>query len=277
MTETTNLKHVDGGARIDGGTLAGKVALVTGSNRGLGREIAIAMALAGANIALAARRVESLDETRICVERLGRLAMCFECDVADEVSVSRMANATLESFGRVDIVVANAGVAGPTQLMHEIRYQNWRECLTTNLDGIFLTFRDFIPRMIEAHEGCLIAISSMTGKRPLLGRTPYAAAKMGAIGLVRTLALELGPYGVRVNCVCPGPVEGPRIREVIARQAAQQGVSEVDAARQFISTSALGRFVEPSEVASTCVFLASPAASAITGEDLNVSAGLVMY
>ncbi|MBO0682972.1 MAG: SDR family oxidoreductase, partial [Candidatus Dormibacteraeota bacterium] len=125
--------------------------------------------------------------------------------------------------------------------------------------------------------GSLIAVSSMTGKRPLAGRTPYAAAKLGVIGLCRTLALELGPYGVRVNSVCPGAVDGPRIQDVVREQARLQGVTEEVALRQFTEGSPLRRLVQPEEVAAACVYLASDASAAVTGEDLNVSAGTVMY
>ena len=127
-----------------------------------------------------------------------------------------MAKGVLERFGAVHTVVANAGIGGPTTPMHEIDLAAWRECLSIDLDGVFLTFRAFIPSLIAAGAGSLIAISSMTGKRPLYGRTPYAASKMGVIGLVRTLALELGPHGIRVNAVCPGAVGGPRLDAVFA-------------------------------------------------------------
>jgi NAD(P)-dependent dehydrogenase (short-subunit alcohol dehydrogenase family) len=131
--------------------------------------------------------------------------------------------------------------------------------------------------MIESGAGSLVAISSMTGKRPLHGRTPYAAAKMGVIGLVRTLAVELGPHGIRVNAVCPGAVAGPRIDDVIRRQAATRGITEHEALLAFTGASPLGRLVKANEVAAACAYLASDAAAAITGEDLNVSAGVVMY
>src|SRR6202030_3219722 len=107
------------------------------------------------------------------------------------------------------------GVAGPTAPLHEITLEQWRATIATDVDGVFLTFRAFIPGLIARRSGSLIAISSMTGKRPLHGRTPYAAAKMGVIGIVRTLATELGPHNVRVNAVCPGLVAGPRIETVL--------------------------------------------------------------
>ena len=117
----------------------------------------------------------------------------------------------------------------------------------------------------------------MTGKRPLPGRTPYAAAKMGVIGLVRTLAAELGPHDIAVNAVCPGFVAGPRIEEVLRRQAAVRGIAEEAVRAEVASLSPLRRMVRPEEVAATCVYLASDDSAGITGEDLNVTAGVVMY
>ena len=251
--------------------------MVTGANRGLGREIAVAMAAAGAHVALVARERASLTATEDAVARHGADTLTVECDVTSPDATAAMAREALDHFGRVDAVVASAGIAGPTTPMHEMPYEAWRECLATDLDGVFLTLRDFIPPMIQAGAGSLIAISSITGKRPLAGRTPYAAAKMGVIGLMRTLALEVGPHGIRANSVCPGAVEGPRMRGVIAAQATRIGITPEEAAREFTDPAPLGRLVEPGEVAAACVFLASDAAAGITGEDLNVSAGLVMY
>ena len=131
--------------------------------------------------------------------------------------------------------------------------------------------------MLARGSGSLIAISSITGKRPLAGRTPYASAKMGVIGLCRTLAAELGPEGIRVNSICPRAVEGPRIIDVFRNQARAQGIRGEEARRQFTDPAPLKRLVGADEVGRACVFLASDAASAVTGEDLNVAAGLVMY
>jgi len=261
----------------DGHSLRGQVAVVTGGNQGIGAAIATGFAGVGASIVIAARTEESLSEMAQRLNDFGADCLPVQCDVTDERSVAVLGESVLKRFSRVDVVVANAGVAGPTALMHTISYEQWRECMAIDLDGVFLTFRQFIPHMLERGRGCLIAISSMTGKRPLYGRTPYATAKMGVIGLVRTLAHELGPSGIRVNAICPGAVDGPRIEAVIERQAAIQGVSIEAARAQLIGPSALKRLVAPEEVAAACVFIASPAAASITGEDLNVTAGVVMY
>jgi NAD(P)-dependent dehydrogenase (short-subunit alcohol dehydrogenase family) len=252
------------------------VAVVTGGNRGIGRAIAVALAADGFAVAVTARDADTLADTVAAIEADGGTALALPCDVRDEESVITMAR-DVADLGRVHTVVANAGIAGPTAPLHEIQLAEWRNCLATDLDGVFLTFRAFVPAMIESGAGSLVAISSMTGKRPLHGRTPYAAAKMGVIGLVRTLAVELGPHGIRVNAVCPGAVAGPRIDDVIRRQAATRGITEEEALRAFTGASPLARLVKANEVATACAYLASDAAASITGEDLNVSAGVVMY
>jgi NAD(P)-dependent dehydrogenase (short-subunit alcohol dehydrogenase family) len=162
--------------------------------------------------------------------------------------------------------------------MHEITYDEWKECVTTDLDGVYLTFRRFIPPMIDSGQGgSLIALSSMTGKRPLPERTPYCAAKMGVIGLVRSLAMELGSHKIRVNSVCPGAVAGDRLDRIVKQSAVANGITEDEAMRKFSDPAALKRPTLAEEVAAACVFLAGEASSGITGEDMNVSAGLVMY
>jgi NAD(P)-dependent dehydrogenase (short-subunit alcohol dehydrogenase family) len=232
------------------GELDGTVAVVTGANRGLGEAIAVAMAREGARVVASARDVSSADGVMRRLQEMGTDCMAAAGDVLSEESMAALAGTVLDRFGRADVVVANAGIAGPTRPMHQITLEEWRHCLAADLDGVFLTFRPFVPGMIEQGSGSLIAISSMTGKRPLAGRTPYAAAKMGVIGLCRSLALKLGPHGIRVNSVCPGAVNGPRIAEVIRNQATLQGVDEDVARRQFTDSSALNRLVEPEEVAA---------------------------
>jgi NAD(P)-dependent dehydrogenase (short-subunit alcohol dehydrogenase family) len=257
-------------------TPANPVAVVTGANRGIGRAITVAFATAGYTVAASARDLASLADTVAEARKADGAAVPVSCDVCDEAAVAALA-ARAEQLGPVHAVVANAGVAGPTAPLHQITLDDWRQTLATDLDGVFLTFRAFIPAMIGRRAGSLIAISSMTGKRPLYGRTPYAAAKLGVIGLVRTLATELGPYHIRVNAVCPGFVAGPRMEQVIRRQAAIRGIADEKARGEMTALSPLGRMVRPEEVAATCVFLASDRSAPITGEDLNVTAGVVMY
>ena len=252
------------------------VAVVTGANRGIGRAITVALAAAGFSVAASARDPASLADTVTEVGQAGGTAVPLACDVSDEGSVAALAG-WAERLGPVRAVVANAGIAGPTAPLHQITLADWRETVATDLDGVFLTFRAFIPAMIERRDGSLIAISSMTGKRPLHGRTPYAAAKMGVIGLVRTLATELGPYQIRVNAICPGFVAGQRMEQVVRLQADVRGIAEETVRGEVTGLSPLRRVVRAEEVAQACVFLASSGSAAVTGEDLNVTAGVVMY
>ena len=246
------------------GALHGKVAVITGGNQGIGHAIARAMANAGASLAICARTKDSLDRTAAEIRAGGVDCLSWRCDVSDPESTDAMAEAVLNHFGKVDVVAA--------RLLRELEVD-----IAVDLDGVYLTFRRFIPRMMSARGGSLIALSSMTGKRPLPERTPYGAAKMGVIGLVRSLALELGPHKIRVNSVCPGPVAGPRLDRIVKQQAETLHISEADSMRMFSDASALKRPVHADEVAAACVFLGSDASSGITGEDMNVSAGVVMY
>ena len=259
------------------GRLDGRVVLVTGGARGIGKAIAVEIGLAGAVVAIVGRDITALNDTANQLRQFRIDCTPIRCDVTDEASVEACGDVVDKRYGRIDGVVANAGLPGPTMPLHKLELIDWRFCLTSNLDSVFLTFRRFIPQMISAGSGSLVALSSMTGKRPLHGRTPYAAAKMGVIGLVRTLAAELGEFGIRVNCLCPGAVEGDRIRKVILAQAEARGITTDQASESLVKGSAMGRFVTEAEVARSCLFLLSDLSSGITGEDLNVSAGTVMY
>jgi NAD(P)-dependent dehydrogenase (short-subunit alcohol dehydrogenase family) len=257
--------------------LDGRVVAITGGNRGIGRVIAQAMSRAGAAVVVGTLDPASVDHVREDLDASVPGIDVLPCDVTDDMSMAQFAEAILQRHRRIDAVIANAGIAGPTALLHEIDPTRWRECIEVDLTGVFLTFRHFLPTMIEKRAGRLIAVSSVTAKRPLVGRAPYAAAKMGIIGLMRTLALEIGPYGICANTVSAGSVEGPRLDSVIAASAAARGVSMAEARREHEAPAALKRLVRAEEVAQVCVFLAGDASSAITGEDINVSAGAVMY
>jgi len=254
-----------------------KIAVITGGGRGIGRAIALAYAREGADLVLASRSQEALEETRTMVEELGRKALIVLTDIRSEDSVHNLAEKTLQHFGRVDILVNNSGIAGPTTPLWDIKLADWEDTFAVNVTGAYLCCRAFLPGMIKQRSGSIIFISSMTGKRPLYGRTPYAGSKMALVGIARTLAWEVGEYGIRVNVISPGPVEGERIKRVVRNQAAALGISEEEALRQFTSSSPLGRLVPPGDIAASAIFLASDKAASITGEDMNVSSGTVMY
>ena len=257
--------------------LKDKVAVVTGAGRGIGREIALTLAREGADVALAARNEEALDETHALVEALGRNAFVSVTDVSDAAGVEASARRILEHFGHVDLLVNNSGVGGPSAALWETDPADWESTFAVNVTGTFLCCRAFLPSMIKRRSGSVVIIGSMTGKRPLWGRSPYAASKTALMGLTRTLAMETGPYGVRVNLISPGAVEGERIEWMMRKQAEGRGISVEAVRAELAQGSPLDRLVEASEVAATVVFLASDGARSITGEDVNVSAGLVMY
>lgn len=187
-----------------------------------------------------------------------------------------MADQAAEALGPVDVLVANSGIPGPSAPLWEIEPGEWRQTLDVNVTGTYLCCRAVLPGMIESGGGSVVIIGSMTGKRPLEGRSPYAASKLALVGLTRTLAVDAGKHDIRVNLVSPGPVRGKRLEWVIEKQAEARGLS-VDQARQaFKAGSPLHRLVDPDDVAQAVVFLASDEAVGITGTDLNVSSGMVM-
>ena len=257
--------------------LRDKVAVITGGGRGIGRAIAQAYAREGAHLALAARDVLALQETRALVAEYGRDVLVVPLDLREEESVRAMAEQVLVHFGHVDILVNNSGIAGPTAPLWEIEPEQWRETLDVDLIGPYLCCHAFLPSMLARRSGNILMIGSMTGKRPLFGRTPYAAAKLGLVGLVRTLAWEVGPYNIRVNLISPGPVEGERIGRVLRDMASAQNIDEEEARRLFLRDSPLNRMAPPEDIANAAVFLASYLSGSTTGEDLNVSGGIVMY
>jgi NAD(P)-dependent dehydrogenase (short-subunit alcohol dehydrogenase family) len=254
-----------------------KIVVVTGGGRGLGRDISLAFAREGAKVVLIGRTIGPLNETEEAIVALGSEALAIAADMADPDSVQSCAEQVLEHFGQVDVLINNAGVGGPSAPLWETELAEWQETLDINTTGPFLCCRAFLPSMITRKSGSIIFIGSMTGKRQLLNRTPYAASKIAIVGLARTLAWETGPYGIRVNVISPGPMEGERMNWVLETQAKDQGLS-VEEVRQRLSTSSpLDQFVPTEDVAAMSIFLASDMAGSTTGEDINVSAGICMY
>ncbi|MEJ8280020.1 SDR family NAD(P)-dependent oxidoreductase [Pseudonocardia spirodelae] len=254
-----------------------RVAVVVGSGAGIGREIALRLAARGDAVVLTGRSVPEMERVAARVTGDGGAAAVVPLDLRDPASVAAAARRAGAEFGRVDTLVCNSGVAGPTAPLHEVDPADWADTLAVNLTGVFLCAREFLPAMYAAGSGSVVVVGSMTGKRPLPARTPYAASKAALIGLVRTLAAEAGPHGVRVNLVSPGGVEGPRLDRVVAAQAAARGLAESAVRASFAAESPLGRLVTAGDVAATVAFLSSPEAGGLTGQDLNVTAGQVMY
>ena len=254
--------------------LGGAVAVVTGAGKGIGRHIALAFANAGATVAAVGRDVAALEET---CELIAGHAIAVRADISDAEQVDAMARRVREELGRVDVLICNSGIAGPTAPLWEIAPADWEEVLSVNVTGAFLCCRALLPAMIDRRGGSIVVIGSVSGKRPLHGRTPYTTSKLALVGLVRTLAWEVGAHGIRVNLISPGYVAGPRIDRVIDAQARELRSAPSEARARFTDASPLQRLTAPEDVAAAVVFLASPAATSITGEDLNVSAGVAMY
>ncbi|HET7901604.1 MAG TPA: SDR family oxidoreductase [Candidatus Nanopelagicales bacterium] len=176
----------------------------------------------------------------------------------------------LAAWGGLDVLVNNAGIAGPTAYVEEMSFADWRETLAVGLDSHFLTSRRAAAAMKGQGSGSIVAISSTAGLYGYGMRSPYAAAKWAVIGLVKSLAIELGPHGVRVNAICPGSVDGPRMRGVIEREAEARGVEASLVEREYVQGQSIHRFVDASEIADLAWFLASPAAAMITGQAIAV-------
>ena len=248
--------------------LAGRTALVTGGGNGLGAAIARALHAQGAAVVLAGRRPEPLQQ--VC-SALGERATWHVCDVADPASVAALAQALADV--EVDVVVNNAGIAGPVAPLTEIAVEDWDEVFDVNVRGVFLVCRAFLPPMVARGRGDVVNVASVSGKRPLARRTPYAASKMAVIGLTSTLAFEVGPAGVNVNTLSPGPVAGPRMERNFRLEAERTGATEAAAEEAFVSRSALGRMVTEEEVGAAVVaMLAMPG---LCGADVDLSAGMV--
>ena len=240
--------------------------MVTAGAAGIGRAIAERFADDGALVSildLDAVAVADLREQRPDVDaRVG--------DVSDEATLDAWFDDVPGSWGGLDVLVNNAGIAGPTGYVEDVDLDAWRRCLAVGLDSHFLAGRRAARTMKAQGSGSIVAISSTAGLFGYGMRTPYAAAKWAVIGLAKSMAVELGPHGVRVNAVCPGSVDGPRMRRVIEAQAAQTGTDPVDVERDYLRGQSIARFVDPREIADMCHFLASPASAMVTGQAIAV-------
>lgn len=251
-------------------------AFVTGASQGIGREIAETFLEQGANVALAARGdgIYKLDERS---EGPGE-TLPVRTDVTDADSIADSIAATVDEFGGLDCLVNNAGIAGPTAPIEEVSRADWERTMDVNVTGMFLATKHATQHLRESDRGSIVNIASISGKRPLPNRTPYVSSKMAVVGLTRTCAFELGEDDITVNAVCPGATQGPRIDDVIEKQAAELDVSYEEAKRRvFTDDAALGRLVDASDVAETVCYLASEEARNVTAQDINVDAGTVWY
>jgi len=252
--------------------LAGRTALVTGAGNGLGRVISLHLAYAGVRVIATGRTGASLEETgRMVSDQVGAEVLVAEVDVADEESVARLA--TSLAAENVSILINNAGVPGPVASLIDIELRDWNAVFEVNVAGMFLMCRAFLPPMIARGSGDVINLASVSGKRPLTRRTPYAASKMAVIGLTTTLAFEVGPLGVSVNSLSPGPVDGPRMQRNFTMEAERTGTTYAQAEEPYVSRAALHRMLTEEEVADAVVaMLHMPG---LCAADIDLSAGMV--
>jgi 3-hydroxybutyrate dehydrogenase len=253
---------------------AGTVALITGASGGIGRVLACRYAEHGARVAVVARRSDELNATADAVTRAGGEALVLVADIRDEAQCAEAVAATVARWGRLDVLVNNAAIPGTDQPVVEATVDNWNEVLATNLVAPMVLAREALRQvMIPAKGGNIQFLSSAAARTVQPSKAHYAAAKLALTALGQTLALEVGEVGIRVNTLVIGSVAGDLFDNYVARRAEADGVRPDDVRRRLLGLNKLRRLVQPDEVADVSIWLASDAASAITGQDINVTGG----
>ena len=250
--------------------LTGKRAIVTAGGAGIGRKTAELFAAAGARVVTCDLDSDALDAARAAIPGLTGSV----CDVADPIAFEAFLDDAIARLGGLDIMVNNAGTAGPTAPVDQVSLEDWTACLTVNLTSAFLGTRKAVPALKASGGGSIVNLSSAAGKFAFPMRSPYSAAKFGIVGFTRTCAMELGQYGIRVNCIQPGPVEGERIDRVIRAKAEAAGISENAMRDQMTAITHLKSFVTAADIAHQILFICSDAGRHVTGQSLSVDSGL---
>ena len=248
---------------MSAGQLDGRVAVITGASKGLGKQMAESLAAAGAAVALAARDRERLEAVRAGIVGKGGRAECFVCDVTDEEAVASLARQVRERLGVPDILINNAGM-NLRKPIHEFTLAEWNRVISTNLHGPFLCTRAFAPGMIEKKFGRILNMTSIMSHVSLPGRAAYSASKFGLLGMTKALALELAPHNITVNGISPGPFATEMNLPLIENPAVNA---------EFVSKIPLGRWGKVEEIGALAVFLCSEAAGFITGTDILIDGG----
>ena len=243
--------------------LAGKVALITGASRGLGKAMSLELGAAGAQLALVSRNLESLAETAKAVQAAGGAAETFRADVTDEAQVAQLQKQVVERFGNLQILINNAGI-NIRKSITEFTLAEWNQVMDTNLTGAFLLCRAFVPHMKGHGYGRIINLTSIMSHVAIPGRTAYAASKTGLLGFTRALALELAPEKITVNGISPGPYATELNAPILQNP-------ELNA--QFLSKIPLGRWGQVEEVGKLALYLCSEEAGFITGTDILMDGG----
>jgi NAD(P)-dependent dehydrogenase (short-subunit alcohol dehydrogenase family) len=256
---------------------SGSSAVVTGAGRGIGAAIAKGLAARGAHVVLSGRHAATLEVVSAAIKADGGSAEYVVGDVTDLAHLEELMATAAGSRGMLEILVNNAGIAGPTARLVDVTPEEWDKTVAVNLTGVFLACKAALPYLERAGHGKIVNIGSVTGKQPLLNRSPYAAAKLAVVGLTRTLALEVAPQGVSVNVISPWLVEGDRLEDVVTSMSAERGLTPEQLRAEMTEGTAFKRTVNEADVVELALFLSSSAADNLTGQDINVSAGAVMY
>ena len=252
--------------QTNGQLLAGHTAVISAGAAGIGRAIADALIGAGARVAVFDVSPEAVDGFRsVHPEMIARVI-----DVSDRHGVEAFFDEVAQDFGGLDILVNNAGIAGPTARVEDIDPDAWDATIGINLTGQFDCARLAAPHLKASGKGAIINIASVAGRLGYANRTPYAASKWAIVGFTKSLAIEMGPDGVRVNAILPGIVEGPRMDSVIHARAETMGTSFEDMREEYLGKISLRRMVTMEDVATMAVFLCSPAGGNISGQALSV-------
>jgi NAD(P)-dependent dehydrogenase (short-subunit alcohol dehydrogenase family) len=255
------------------GLLDGKAAIVAGVGPGLGRSIARVLAREGADLALGARRTEHLEPVAAEVEADGRRAVVVPTDVTVAPDADELVRATRDAFGRIDVLVYNAFAYGPTTPARETDTEAWRETFEVNVVGALNVTLAAAPHLAATGAGSVVMVNTQAARRSLPRRGPYSASKAAMLSLARTLAGELGPDGIRVNSVVPGPIWSPPLEHAVAQRAERTGTTIDEEYARLAADTALRRIATADEVADAVLFFASPLAHAVTGQSLDVNAG----
>jgi len=243
--------------------LSGARVLVTAGASGIGLAMGHAFAAEGA-------RVWVTDVDADALARCPEGWRTTRVDASSEEETAALFRTIGEDWGGLDALCANAGIAGPTATVEDVALADWRACMAVTLEGAFLTAKHAIPLMKPSGKGAMVLTSSTAGIFGYPNRAPYCAAKWGVIGLMKTLAMELGPFGIRANAICPGAVEGPRMEGVLAREAVAKGTTRDAIYTGYASGTSMRAWVTAEDVANMAVFLASPAARLVSGQVIAV-------
>jgi NAD(P)-dependent dehydrogenase (short-subunit alcohol dehydrogenase family) len=255
------------------GQLEGRVALITGASKGIGRVMSRLFAREGAAVVCAARSKELVEETAALIKQDGGRAIALTGDAALEADVERIVAAGVKAFGKLDVLVNNAGDGGPTKPVQEYTTEDWFYTVNSCLTSSYMCIRFAVPHLIKAGGGSIVNISSSAGRRGLPYRIGYCAAKAGQVGMTYGMALELAAHNITVNAIAPGAVEGERIAGVIAGQARVRAIPVEEMRKIMVERSPLKRMSTAEDIATLAVYLCSSAARNLSGQCIAVTAG----